>query len=178
MATILTLYEHEGQTWSIHVDEYGCSFANETNNNRVFVYDYKRWACDAPESLPKYIRKEMYKLVSIYGPKLNNLEDMLRLNRLYRETAYDENIMTQVSIGNAAIRRFIKQCRNSPEGPFKAEVYINSQYGYIETLNADDILAVAGLQVEYKGKLYRAQYIDGCFKPYLAWSFIERKRPF
>lgn len=174
METILTLYEHEGQTWSIHVDGYGCTFANETNNNRIFVYDYKRWACDAPECLPKYIRREMDKLVRLYGPKLNSLNDMLRLNKLYCEKVFDENVV-RVSEGNAVIRRFIKQCRNSPGGPFRAEVYINSQYGYVETLSADDILAVAVLRVEYKGKLYRAQYIDGCFKPYLTWSFIERK---
>lgn len=178
MATILTLYEHEGQAWSIHVDGYGCTFANETNNNRVFVYNYARWACDAPECLPKYIRKEMARLVSIYGPKLNSLEDMLSLNKYYREGNIGYENIARASEGNAVIRRFMEQCRNSPEGPFKAEVYINSQYGYIETLSADDILTVASLRVEYKGKLYRTQYIDGCFKPYLAWSFIERKRSF
>ena len=175
MGTILTLYEHEGQTWSIHVDGYGCTFANETNNNRVFVYDYKRWACDAPEVLPKYIRKEMYRLVSIYGPKLNSLEDMLSLNKYYREGNIGYENVARASEGNAVLRRFMEQCRNSPEGLLKAEVYINSQYGYIETLSADDTFAVSCLRVEYKGKLYRAQYISGCFKPYLAWSFIERK---
>lgn len=62
MGTILTLYEREGQTWSIHVDGYGCTFANETNNNRVFVYDYKRWACDAPECCPAALYGTMQEL--------------------------------------------------------------------------------------------------------------------
>ena len=173
--TILTLYEHKGQMWSIHVDSYGCTFASATTNNRVFVYDYKRWACDAPECLPKYIRKEMYRLVSIYGPKLNSLEDMLSLNKYYREGNIGYENIARASEGNAVLRRFMEQCRNSSEDSLKAEVYINSQYGYIETLSADDTFPVSCLRVEYKGKLYRAQYISGCFNPYLAWSFIERK---
>ncbi len=174
METILTLYEQRGQTWSIHVDGYGLTFANDLNNNRVFVYDYKRWACDAPEVLPKYIRHEMDKLVQQYGTRLNSLKNMLALNKCYRESIDYDNIV-RGSEGNAVLRRFMEQCRNSPEGPLKAEVYINSPFGYIETLSADDTFQVSCLRIEYKGKLYRARYISGCFKPYLTWSFIERK---
>lgn len=80
------------------------------------------------------------------------------------------NVITDKRIGNAILRRAAKQF-NAPKG-FIMEV---SHFGYIEWYleNCAERLESSPTRwtnfhnVEYKGKKYRSQYFDGCFKPYI-----------
>lgn len=84
------------------------------------------------------------------------------------------NVITDKRIGNAILRRALKQSVIEVPKGFVMEV---SNFGYIEW-HTEGGLSWSDLEysptaytnfhnVEYKDKKYRSQYFDGCFKPYI-----------
>ena len=167
MEKIMTLYRDDRQLWGIFIDGYGLQFSSPYSCIRAETYGYVRWACDAPEALPKYIKREMTKLVKLNGPKLDNIKDMLALNKYYQKGNIGFENVARVSDGTAVLRRFMAQDKSLEDH----EVSINTEYGYIEAKYSDTISRIAHLKVNYKGKIYRIGYIDGSTKPYLLWEY-------
>lgn len=84
------------------------------------------------------------------------------------------DIIKDKRIGNAILRRAMQKQKDvMPKGWI---LYL-SQWGYITEACVEDDGDPDGLHsaiycasfngVEYKGKLYKSQYFDGCFSPYI-----------
>jgi len=72
-----TLFSKTGCQYSIVINRYGLAFQNETGTQTICLLDNERWACECPESLPRYIKEAMYDLLKKLGKA--QLEDQVNL---------------------------------------------------------------------------------------------------
>ena len=72
-----TLFSKKSYQYSIVINRYGLAFQNETNSRPICLLDNKSWACECPESLPRYIKEAMYDLLIKLGKA--QLEDQVNL---------------------------------------------------------------------------------------------------
>lgn len=64
-------------------------------------------------------------------------------------------------VGNAILRKMAKEC-----GFDINNVFMNSDYKYIQTVDHDKKDADF-CKTDYKGSMYRVEYVSGCFNPFI-----------